>query len=187
MPLETFLARPAQANRLYWGLNLLLALLFLVLLVWPLAGLLLDQHAEIKALEIQRTAQGNLAGRVERLMAEQAELVALDGLAADYLSGDSPALAAAELQGLLSRRVNEAGGQLYSVRLLPTEDPQVAARLDAAVSHAQLRALLHALEGGRPRLVITGLELQAGEGGERLTLSLTVTGLRRRMAGGGEE
>lgn len=187
MPLETFLARPAPARRLYWGLNLLLALLILVLLVWPLAGLLLDQRAEIQSLEIQRAAQGNLAGRVERLMAEQVELVALDGLVADYLPGDSAALAAAALQGLLSRQVQEAGGQLYSVRLLPTDDPQVAARLDAAVSHAQLRTLLHALEGGRPRLVVTGLELQAGEGGERLTLSLTVTGLRRQTAGEGEE
>ena len=181
-PLETILAHPILSRRLYWGLNTLLALVSLLLL-WPLAGLLLDQRAEIRSLEIQRAAQAPLAARVPRLLAEQATLVALDGLPADYLSGDSADLAAASLQSLLAQQVQAAGGQVISTRAVPADDPQVAVRLDASVTHAQLRNLLHAVEGGQPRLIVTDMDLQSGQGGESLSLSLTVTGLRREGGG----
>lgn len=183
MPLETILAHPSHARRLYWALNGLLALIVLLLVVWPLVGLLLDQRAEIDALEIERAAQATLGARAQKLLGEQAELVALDGLSADYLPGDSAEMAAAALQGLLVQQVQAVGARLLSTRLLQADDPQVAARLDATVTHGQLRALLHALEGGQPRLVVTGLELQAGEGGESLNLTLSVTGLRQQAGG----
>lgn len=186
-PLETILAHPVLSRRLYWGLNALVGLLAL-LLFWPLAGLLLDQQAEIQALEIEQAAQAPLAGRVQRLLAEQAALAALNGLPADYLSGDSADLAGASLQSLLAQQVQAAGGQVISTRAVPAEDPQVAVRLDASVTHAQLRSLLHAVEGGQPRLIITDMDLQAGQGGDNLSLSLTVTGLRREGGPGvGEE
>ncbi len=182
-PLETILTNPTLSRRLYWALNALLGLAVLLLL-WPLAGLLLDQRAEIQALEIQRAAHAPLAARTQRLLTEQASLTALDGLPADYLSGDSADLAAASLQSLLAQQVQAMGAQVISTRTLPGDDPQVTVRLDATVTHAQLRALLYAVEGGQPRLIVTAMAITAGEGGQSLSLSLTVTGLRRDGGGG---
>lgn len=187
--LEIMLTDPAWARRLYIGINAGLCLLVLLLLVWPLADLLLDQRAQIAALNVERAGQGRLAERGEKLLAEQAALAGLDGLSADYVAGEGPALAGAHLQGLLVQHLAQVGGQLVSVQVLPSDpddDRRVGVRLDAALTHDQLRRLLHAVEGGRPRLVVTGLELRpAAEDGVRLSLSLTVVGLRR--TGMGEE
>lgn len=186
--LERMLTDPARARRLYAGINAGLCLLVLLLLVWPLADLLLDQRAQIAALVVERAGQARLAGRGEKLLAEQAALAGLDGLSSDYVAGDGPALAGAHLQGLLVQHVAATGGQLVSIQVLPPDpedDRRVGVRLDAAVSHDQLRRLLHAVEGGRPRLVVTSLDLRpASEEGGRLSLSLTVTGLRRSGAEG---
>lgn len=187
--LEIMLTDPAWARRLYFGLNTGLGLLVLLLLVWPLADLLLDQRAQIAALSVERAGQARLAERGEKLLGEQAALAGLDGLSADYVAGEGPALAGAHLQGLLVQQLAQVGGQLVSVQVLPPDpddDRRVGVRLDAALTHDQLRRLLHAVEGGRPRLVVTGLELRpADEDGTRLSLSLTVIGLRR--TGMGEE
>lgn len=183
-PLEMILNDPAKARRLHMALSAALAMLVLLLLVWPLASLLLDQQAEIASAEAQVAAQASLADRAQRLLAEQAELAALGGLPADYLAGDSQDQAAAALQGLLAQHLAAAGGQLVSTRILPADDRddrRVAVRLDAMVSHAQLRRLLHAVEGGQPRLIIADLTLaSAGEGADRLTLSLTAAGRHRQ-------
>lgn len=185
--LETMLTDPAAARRLYAGINGGLALLVLLLLVWPLADLLLDQRAQIAALAVERAGQARLAERGERLLAEQAALAGLDGLSADYVAGDGPALAGAGLQGLLVQQLAQVGGQLVSVQVLPPDpedDRRVGVRLDAALGHDQLRRLLHVVEGGQPRLVVTGLELRpAAEDGTRLSLSLTVVGLRHTDGG----
>lgn len=187
--LEIMLTDPVRARRLYLGLNTVLGLLVLLLLVWPLADLLLDQRAQIAALNVERAGQARLAERGQKLLAEQAALADLDGLSADYVAGEGPALAGAHLQGLLVQHLAQVGGQLVSVQVLPSDpddDRRVGVRLDAALTHDQLRRLLHAVEGGRPRLVVTGLELRpAAEDGARLSLSLTVIGLRR--TGMGEE
>lgn len=187
--LEIMLTDPAWTRRLYFGLNTGLGLLVLLLLVWPLADLLLDQRAQIAALNVERAGQARLAERGEKLLGEQAALAGLDGLSADYVAGEGPALAGAHLQGLLVQQLAQVGGQLVSVQVLPPDpddDRRVGVRLDAALTHDQLRRLLHAVEGGRPRLMVTGLELRpADEDGTRLSLSLTVIGLRR--TGMGEE
>jgi hypothetical protein len=194
-PLERMLADPVAARRLYLGISAGLGLLFLLLLVSPLTDLLLEQRAAIQAAELQRQAQGTLAGRVERLLAEQAALATLDGLPADYLPGDSPDLAAASLQALLGQRLAAVGGRLIGTGLVePADLPEgagdeqrITARLDAAVSHAQLRDLLHGLEGGQPRLIVVGMRLAAGgEAGAPLSLTLTVSGMRKPVPGGAE-
>lgn len=188
-PIEAILADAGKARRLYLSINLGLVLLVLMLVVWPLLGLLLDQRSEIAAAEAQLKAASALAHRADALLAEQAQLSALGGLPADYLAGENHGLAAANLQGLLGQRVTSVGGRLVSTRILPADndgDRRVVARLDAVVSHAQLRLLLHALEGGQPRLVITAMGLaSAGEGTDRLTLTLTVIGLRLPEGGEG--
>lgn len=186
--LEMILADPARARRLHLALSTGVTALVLLLLVWPLATLLLDQQAEVTAAEAELVAQSSLADRAQRLLDEQRELAALGGLPADYLAGGSHGLAAANLQELLAQRLAAAGGQLISTRILPVDEADdrfVSVRLDAAVSHAQLRILLHALEGGQPRLVVPALSVaSAGDGADRLTLSLTATGLRLPDGGG---
>jgi hypothetical protein len=188
-PIEAILADAGKARRLYLSINLGLALLVLMLVVWPLLGLLLDQRSEIAGAEAQLKAASALAQRADGLLLEQARLAALGGLPDDYLPGENHGLAAANLQGLMSQRVAAVGGRLVSTRILTADndgDRRVVARLDAVVSHDQLRLLLHAVEGGQPRLVITGMSLAAaGEGTDRLTLALTVVGLRLPEGGEG--
>lgn len=186
-PLELLLADGPQARRLHALVTAGVAVAVLLLLVWPLADLLVTQRVEITALEQEKAGQARLASRAERLLSEGAELAALNSAAADYVTGDSASLAGATLQGMLVQRLANVGGQLISAQIMPA-DPEgdgtvVGVRLDAGLNNTQLRALLHAVEGGQPRLVVRSLTLRPVDAATgRLALSMVVDG-RRRMPG----
>jgi general secretion pathway protein M len=87
-----------------------------------------------------------------------------------YLKGTTPALAAAELQGLVTKIVESNKGRIISSQTLAPSDAtansgaakvMVSVQLNAAIIPLQL--ILHALEGGEPYLFIDQMEVRSSQ------------------------
>lgn len=88
-----------------------------------------------------------------------------------YLKGTSAASAAAELQGLVTKMIEDHGGKIASSQMLPAKDDGKSSEpLKAAVTmqmHAStpsLLQILHAIETGQPYLFIDKLTVRATQG-----------------------
>jgi general secretion pathway protein M len=88
-----------------------------------------------------------------------------------YLKGGSPTLAAAELQGLVTRIVDENQGKIISSQILPAkEDAKATGPLKVAISMQMgaaiipLQMILHTLETAEPYLFIDQLTVRANQG-----------------------
>jgi general secretion pathway protein M len=88
-----------------------------------------------------------------------------------YLKGTSPTLAAAELQGLVTRIIDGNQGKIMSSQILPPKDeakttgPQkiaISVQLGAAIIPLQM--ILHTLETTEPYLFIDQLTVRANQG-----------------------
>lgn len=81
-----------------------------------------------------------------------------------YLSGNTPALAAASLQDHLQRLVQDAGGHLISTNPLPAKDKagltQVSVSARMSLGCNGLPEFLYRLETGRPLVFIDSLHVQ---------------------------
>ncbi len=118
----------------------------------------------------------------------------------DYLKGTSPASAAAELQGLVTRIVETQKGRIISSQALPAKaDGKSAEPAKAAISIlmnstiSSLLLVLHALETNQPYLFVDQLTVRAGQGRvykpvpgvePEYQVQLTVSGFA--LAGGGK-
>lgn len=112
-----------------------------------------------------------------------------------YMHAASAAIAAADLQGRLKALVTRHGGAVQSVQTLRLPDPdsgppRVAVRMALEADTPALRAILHAIESGRPILLVEELDVRAqgpaGSGeGQRLAVRLEVRGLLRPDSGAG--
>ncbi len=152
-----------------------LALLALALV---LAGLWQEARRSRTALEREHAT-------LTRLLAERAPPAGAEDVARRLealpwqLVAESPAVAAADAQGLVTRRVEAAGAELVSVQVAAPE-PGVPPRLPlelrlVAGNHRVLRDLLHALEYGRPAFLIDRLEILGEERGARLRVALALS------------
>lgn len=114
-----------------------------------------------------------------------------------FLGERSAALAAAEMQGVVKRAVEQARGELVSMQALPVERSDALSEIGVKVrARGDVRALqgmLHALEGGAPVLVVNNLlvestgALAAASGrppAKDLVISFDVSGF---MAGAAQE
>lgn len=88
-----------------------------------------------------------------------------------YLKGSSPALAAAELQGLVTKIIESHGGKIASSQALPVKDegrpgepPKVAMTVQMHASTGALQQILHVFETGQPYLFIDQLTVRASQG-----------------------
>ena len=88
-----------------------------------------------------------------------------------YLKSASPALSAAELQGLVTRIIETHQGKIAASRALPpnedgkaAEPVKVAISVQMSASIVQLRLILHALETNQPYLFVDQLTVQANQG-----------------------
>lgn len=139
-----------------------------------------------RALDERSAAQGHRLAQYRRAALERAhdtrqleEARQRDAAAPYYLAEQGPALARAELQGLVKRAVEEAGGELLSTQGLPVQkdEREVAVRVRARGDVRALSSMLYALEGALPVLFVRTLAVDAaGEAGAgKLLIALDVS------------
>lgn len=104
-----------------------------------------------------------IAGMRDGLQQKAIEVKALEGRH-HFLKSASPALAAAELQEQVKATLEEYGGKLSSIQILPHKDDkdyrQVAVSLQLSAPLSGVKAMLHALESARPYLFIENFAIR---------------------------
>ena len=114
------------------------------------AAELLDRYRRVAA------ARPALQERLDALKARQSEI-------GTYLSGETDALAGAELQELVNTTVAKGGGGLRSVQILPVKADggfrRIGVRVQMTATIAQVLRLLHGLEAGSTLLFVDNLEV----------------------------
>lgn len=160
------------AARLFW-----LPATLLLLAALLLAGLALGVREEAAGLAHERAVLERTAAAVDGERRRIADLEAAYAALPWLLRAESAAVAAADAQGVLTRRVEEAGGILESVRVGETEPgppPRLPLEVRLSGDHRMLRDLLYALEYRTPRFVVERMEVRGEEGGVRLHVDLAL-------------
>lgn len=194
------LRRGSRASRVA-ALGLLLAIpaVAWIGLVEPYRELRLALAERIAGLSHELRVHQRIAGTRPRYEQAQAELLARPELRSWFIAADTPALAAAELQGWMSAAAREAGVDVRSIRAgaapgSPDRDEapggrvaEVEVELVLRAEIAELTALLHRVES-EPRLLRidalsvrsrhTGRASVAGEEHRGLDVGLTLTAYR---------
>ena len=117
----------------------------------------------------------------EQVLAEIRLLEARNPSGSLLLSGETPAIAAAELQGIVNNTVESANGNIISSQLLKPEDIEpfleVGISLQFIGTIESLREILYQLEQSIPAVVVTGIKaVQDDEFTRELRVSLKIKG-----------
>ncbi len=179
---------PAGLRRAVALALLVAALAGVGLLAWLPWRWIEAQDARLAALEQRIAALRERLAEREQLQAERRLLEEALGDETLFVRAPTPALAAAELQGLVSAAVRAGGGELSSVQVLePTEVPpftEIGLRLTMRADLDGLVAILHAIESSRPLLLLRALQLSAAsvesEGPVPLETVVELVALARR-------
>lgn len=180
-----------QQRLVAWALLVLPGLLLYFALIAPYLSWVRSNQEQIADLRFH----------LERLTATAAEEsfwrsrleAARTHQAADrhYLSGETPALASAELQKHLSEIVRAAGGELTSTQVLPHRQEERFTRISVLVrfsaNTSSLREVLHRIESSRPLLIVESLTIRSLPGrldpktrqllpADRMTVDMEVVG-----------
>ena len=111
---------------------------------------LLDRYRRVAAV------WPGLQERLDALKLRQSEI-------GTYLSGETDALAGAELQELVNATVAKGGGGLRSVQILPVKTDsgfrRIGVRVQMTATIAQVLRVLHGLEAGSTLLFVDNLEV----------------------------
>lgn len=122
-----------------------------------------SNDARIQDLRMRQTQLERIASRRESLESEIKRLSSEQPSDRFYLENTTPALAAAELQALISKVVANAKGTVVSTQPLPinTEKllPRVRLRVKITGKIETLRNVIHQLESGTPYLLIDELSV----------------------------
>ena len=114
------------------------------------AAELLDRYRRVAA------ARPALQERLDALKTQQSKI-------GTYLSGETNALAGAELQELVNATVSASGGGLRSVQILPVKTDggfrRIGVRVQMTATMAQVLRLLHGFEAGSKLLFVDKLEV----------------------------
>ena len=145
---------------------LVLLLVLLGGLVWLPFGYLRRQSEELAAGQRRlEELRARLPVR-EELLARQRELERSGSLADALLSGSTPAVAAAQLQGDLSALAAAMGGEITTVQILEPEPAppfvRIGLRLGMTGDIATMRDFLYAIETRDPVLIVRSMNLTAG-------------------------
>ena len=121
-----------------------------------------ERNAEaLKEQKYQLERYRAVASRLDAYQARLDKLLTEDEVGQYALSQGSPALAAAELQEQVKALVEETGGKLTSVRVLPTKTDgafqRITVNVRATMENEALQKVLHALEGATPYLQVDNL------------------------------
>jgi len=142
----------------------------LMLLGRPLWQLQVANTERIEALEFELQRFRAAAAARPQLEQRRAELRARQNRGG-YLSGDRPALAAADLQRLVRTAVATGRGTLVSTQVLPPESVEgfqrVSLRIRVRGDVEMLRSVLYRLETGTPYLLVDNLRIRVWTSGRR--------------------
>jgi hypothetical protein len=181
-----FASLPARQRRALALLLLLVPLALLVGLVCLPFWLMAQQDSElaavrrqIESLEARQSVRGDLLAEEQRLR----ETRKLDEL---VIEAATPALAAADLQAVLTSLVKLEGGEVSSVQIAEPKAggpfTEVRMRMSTRLTLANLRHLLYSIETMTPLLLLETVELSADSGaqpGEPLDAALDIVAWTR--------
>ncbi len=100
----------------------------------------------------------------------------------DFLQGTTPALAGADLQARMTDLATARGARVQSAQVMEEREEEngfrrIAVQLRLSADPRALRDLLHAVESGRPRLMVDGLAVRALRlGTDQMDVTFTVIG-----------
>lgn len=121
-----------------------------------------DLAVEDAAARLERYSR--IVGMRDGLQKKAADVLGLEANH-HYLKSASPALAAAELQEQATIILDQNGGKLNSIQILPHKDDgayrQVSVKLQLTAPLSAVKAMLYALESARPYLFVDNFTIQA--------------------------
>ena len=146
------------------GLASLLLIVGMVL-VWPLISQNGAFDKQMEARSEQLTRYRTLEAERPRLRSTLQRLKRSAGQTRYYVSADTSALGAAELQKLVKQIIESHGGELTSTQALPVQDDgntvRIAIRVRMKLKMDYLADVLHRLESGRPLLFVENLSIRS--------------------------
>lgn len=156
----------APQSRRALAVAILLGLLAgVALIVWLPLHYIATQDAALQRVEQRIGALEDRMAIRERLLAEKRVLAHAAGLDNAVLTSATPAMAAADLQGLLTQLIRVDDGQVQSVEILDPRqaDPfiEVGMRLRTSMTLTSLTHLLYSIETSRPVMLVRALSIQA--------------------------
>jgi general secretion pathway protein M len=117
------------------------------------------EHAREMIASYQRIAVSRPA--LEKRLNELTQQQSLSGL---YVSAETEALAAADLQGKVSAIIQRSGGQLRSIQSLPSQADEglrgIGVRVHFTGTTATLEQVIYDLEADKPLLFVDKLQIQ---------------------------
>ncbi|MBK6323754.1 type II secretion system protein GspM [Candidatus Aalborgicola defluviihabitans] len=147
------------------ALAILLLILALVVCAIAVPIWLLNRRYDLAVDDAANRLQrySKIVGMRDGLQKKTIEIKALES-ARHFLKSASPALAAAELQELVKAILDENGGKLTSIQILPHKDDgqyrQVSVVLQFNAPLSAVKAMLHALESAHPYLFVDNLQMR---------------------------
>jgi general secretion pathway protein M len=149
-------------------------------LLTPLLGLRADLVEETERAQRQFEHQQRLLERRPALERQRDALKAAGS--PDFLQGVTPALAGADLQSKMTDLATARGARVQSTQVMEEREAEdgfrrIAVQVRVAADPRALRDLLHAVESGRPRLLVDGLAVRSlAFGTEQMDVTFTVIG-----------
>jgi len=160
---------PGQGKGLALTLLLAAVLLLGLLVVAPLTAWLGASGERVAQLEEQIGSFRRLAASQDVIKRELENMRRLAPNQGYYLSGDTLALAAAQMQQHINRVLQQGGAQLVSAQALDQQEAGAEVRLRVRMRGTldQLAQVAHALESGSPMLFLDNVVITARPTGRR--------------------
>lgn len=162
-----------------------------VLGVGPLIATYRQNEADLVEAQDLLSRLRSVAGTEDDLEEKVREIAERQALQSYYLTKETDALAAAELQDRIKVTVGENGGTIRSIQTLLGEDEdefrRVTLRMQMTTTTEAFLRIIHALETGQPLLFVDNVDIQSRStrrtGGQPateplLTVSLDLYGYR---------
>ncbi len=152
----------------------------LALTLVPVLGFRADLVEEAAQAERQLDHQRRLMERRPALEQQRDALKAAGS--PDFLQGATPALAGADLQARMTDLITARGARVQSTQVMEEREAEngfrrIAVQLRLTADPRALRDLLHAVESGKPRLLVDGLAVRAlALGTDQIDVTFTVIG-----------
>lgn len=146
------------------GLLLFVLLAIYGLFIGPLVNAYRETDESLVSTGEQLARYTRIGEAYPALKSQLDRLAARQSRSGVYLVGDTDALAAAGLQADVSATIEQNGGKLRSVQILPVSSDgdfkRVSVRVQLTATLPSLARILHALEARRPVVFIDNLDIK---------------------------